>query len=287
MDTATQRDRAAQFRDRHTDSDAGTLVLPNSWDAASTLLFEQAGFEAVGTSSAGIAASMGVPDGEHLSRAEMLAVVERISHTVGVPVSADVEAGYGDSPADVAETVRRTIDAGAVGVNLEDGTDDPAGPLVDVEGHAAKIRAARDAADDAGVPLVINGRTDVFWREAGDEADRVDRAIQRANAYADAGSDCLFVPGVTDAATIEALVDGIDGPLNVLGGPGAPPVPELGDLGVGRVSVGSGPMRATLARLREIAAELRDEGTYDGMAGAIPYGELDDLLVAAQEHRGD
>jgi 2-methylisocitrate lyase-like PEP mutase family enzyme len=287
MDTATQRDRAAQFRDRHTDSDAGTLVLPNSWDAASTLLFEQAGFEAVGTSSAGVAASMGVPDGEHLSRAEMLAVVERISHTVGVPVSADIEAGYGDSPADVSETIRRTIDAGAVGVNLEDGTDDPAGPLDDVEGHAAKIRAARDAADDAGVPLVINGRTDVFWREAGDEADRVDRAIQRANAYADAGSDCLFVPGVTDAATIEALVDGIDGPLNVLGGPGAPPVPELGDLGVGRVSVGSGPMRATLARLREIAAELRDEGTYDGRGAAIPYGDLDVLLVAAQEHRGD
>jgi len=256
MDTDTQRALAETFRDRHTDPEAGPLVLPNSWDAASTIVYEAAGFEAVGTSSAGIAAAMGAPDGEHLTRAEMLAVVDRIAHSVGVPVSADVEAGYGDTPAAIAETVRQTIDAGTVGVNLEDGTDDRDAPLLDTEVHSEKIRAAREAAEEAGIPLVINGRTDVFWRGVGDEADRVDRAVERANEYYHAGSDCLFVPGVSDPETIEALVDGLDGPLNVLGGPGSPPIPELGRLGVARVSVGSGPMRATLGLLREIGAEL-------------------------------
>jgi 2-methylisocitrate lyase-like PEP mutase family enzyme len=283
MDTTTQRDLALTFRDRHTDPD-GPLLLPNAWDCASALVYEAAGLEAIGTSSAGIAAAHGVPDGEHLSRSEMLDAVERIAHSVAVPVSADMEAGYGATPAEFAETVRSTIDAGAVGINLEDGTDEPGGPLVARDHHAATIRAAREAADDAGVPLVINGRTDVFWRAVGDEADRVGRAVERANAYFEAGSDCLFVPGVTDAATIAALVDGLDGPLNVLGGPGAPSLAELADLGVARVSVGSGPMRAALGFLRGVADELRDEGTYDRMGDAIPYADLNELLSASLEH---
>lgn len=278
MDTATQRSRAETFRDRHTDQAARPLVLPNSWDAASTIIYEAAGFPAVGTSSAGIAASLGVRDGEHLSRGEMLRVVERIAHSVAIPVSADIEAGYGDTPEAVAETVRKTIDAGAVGVNLEDGRDDTEAPLVDRDRHAARIQAARETAESAQVPLVINGRTDVFWRGVGDPSDRADRAIERANLYLDAGSDCVFVPGVTDAETIGTLVDGIDGPLNVLGGPGSPPIPELSDLGVARVSVGSGPMRATLGMLQDIGDELRTEGTYDRMTNAIPYADLNEML---------
>jgi 2-methylisocitrate lyase-like PEP mutase family enzyme len=287
MSPDTQRDLAATFRDRHTDASAGPLVLANSWDAASTLMYEAAGFEAVGTSSAGIAASLGVPDGEHLAREEMLAHVDRIAGSVGIPVSADMEAGYGDTPAEVAETVRRTLDAGAVGVNLEDGTDDPAAPLVDTDLHTEKIRAAREAADEADVPLVINGRTDVFWREVGDDADRVERAVERANAYFAAGSDCLFVPGVTDPETIGALVDGLDGPLNVLGGPGCPPIADLAALGVARVSVGSGPMRATLGFLREICDELDEHGTYHSMADGVPYGDLNDLLATSLERQSE
>ena len=285
METATQRDRAQTFRDRHTGTTAGPLILPNSWDAASTIIYEAAGFEAVGTSSAGIAATLGVPDGEVLSRAEMLAVVERIAHSVAIPVSADIEAGYGETTQDVAETVRRTIHAGAVGINLEDGAVDPAAGLVDYERHARRIQAARAAADDADIPVVINGRTDVFWREIGPESERVDRAIERGNAYLDAGSDCVFVPGVTDPTAIEALVDGIDGPLNVLGGPGAPSIPDLETLGVARVSVGSGPMRATLGLLQEISTELRDEGTYTSMEHAVPYSRLYELLAAAPGSR--
>jgi len=243
------------------------------------------GLEAVGTSSAGVAASLGVADGEVLARDEMLAVVERIAHGVAIPVSADVEAGYGDTPDAVRETVALTVEAGAVGVNLEDGTDDPDQPLVPVADHCETVRAAREAAEAAHVPLVVNGRTDVFWRSVGDEHDRVDRAVERANAYADAGSDCLFVPGVTDPDDVAALADGIDGPLNVLGGPGAPSTPELGELGVARVSVGSGPIRATLGHLRDVARELRDDGTYDRMDGAIPYSELNDLLAASLARR--
>lgn len=285
MDHETHCERAETFRAAHAAETDGPLALPNAWDAASALIFEDAGFPAVGTTSAGIAASMGVPDGEHLSRESMLAVVDRVASAVAVPVTADIEAGYGDTPAEVYETVRATIAAGAVGVNLEDGTGDAAAPLADVDDHAAVIRAARDAADDADVPAVVNGRTDVFWLDVGDEADRLERASERANAYAAAGSDCLFVPGVTDPETIGALVDGLDAPLNVLGGPGAPSITTLADLGVARVSVGSGPMRATLGLLSEVAAELRDEGTYETMAGGIPYGEVNELLEIAADRR--
>ena len=283
MNHETQRRLARTFLDAHHESEP--LVLPNAWDAASAIVFGEAGFDAVGTSSAGIAASLGYPDGEAVPREEMLAAIERVAGSVSVPVTADVEAGYGETPEAVAETVRLVVDAGAVGVNLEDGTGDPDEPLDDPDRHAAKIRAARSVADEADLPLVVNGRTDVFWLDVGEPERRLERAIERANAYADAGSDCLFVPGVTDEETIAALADGIDGPLNVLGGPGAPSIATLGGCGVARVSVGSGPMRATLGRLGEMAAELRDSGTYGAMEGAVPYADLHALLVEAVERR--
>jgi len=284
MNHETQLERAEALRALH-HADDGPLVLPNAWDAASAIVFADAGFDAIGTTSAGIAASRGVPDGEVLSRDEMLAVVEGIADAVALPVTADIEAGYGHTPDEVFDTVSAAVDAGAVGVNLEDGTGDPDDPLAPVDDHVAAIRAARDAAEDAGVPVVVNGRTDVFWLGVGDEGDRLDRAVDRANAYADAGSDCLFVPGVSDLETIRALVDRLDAPLNVLGGPGAPPIDALAEAGVARVSVGSGPMRATLGLLGEVAAELRDEGTYESMAGGIPYDDLKAMLEAAAAGR--
>ena len=281
----TQQELARSFRDMHTDRTDGPLVLANAWDAASAIVYGAVGFDAVGTSSAGIAASLGYPDGERLARDEMLAVVERVAESVPLPVSADIEAGYGDDPDAVRESVARTIDAGAVGVNLEDGTGDPDDSLAPRDAHVGRLRAARAAADEADVPLTINGRTDVFWAEVGDEEDRLDRAVGRANAYYEAGSDCLFVPGVGDPDTIEALADRIDGPLNVLGGPGTPSISALGDLGVARVSVGSGPMRATLGYLREIGEELLEEGTYGRMENAVPYDELSDLLADSLARR--
>lgn len=281
MDAATQRERARTFASYH--SSTAPLVLPNAWDAASALVFERTDHRAIGTSSSGIGASFGSPSARRLSLDLMLSVVARIADAVDIPVSADMEAGYGDTPDVVAETVRRTIEAGAVGVNLEDGSGYGSGSIASKEHHENVVRAARQAADETGVPLVINARTDVFWLDIGDEASRLDHALDRANAYIAAGADCVFIPGVSDAETIGQLVDGLDGPLNVLGGPGGPSIGELEKLGVARVSVGSGPMRSTLGHLREIGEELRSTGTYETMAGAIPYAEWNAFLAGAYD----
>ena len=277
-DPNTQREKAAAFRKLH--EGPPILVLANAWDVASARVFEDAGFPAVATSSAGVAWALGYPDGEGISRAEMAEAVRRIAAGVAVPVTADMEAGYGPEPAAVAETVRAVIAAGAVGMNLEDSTRDAAGPLFDFALSVERVRAARAAADAAGVPLVLNARTDVFLAAVGDEGGRLEHAVRRANAYREAGADCLFVPGVRDAATIEALVRQIRGPINILAGPGTPSVPELQRFGVARVSVGGGPARAALAVARRIAQELRGPGTYTAFTqDVLTYQEVNRLMA--------
>ncbi|HEX7252170.1 MAG TPA: isocitrate lyase/phosphoenolpyruvate mutase family protein [Thermoanaerobaculia bacterium] len=274
-------ERAARFRERH--RGPGILVLPNAWDVASARIFEEAGFDAIGTTSAGIANSLGFPDGEEMPFEDGLRVVERIAAALRIPVSADIETGFSEKPEGVAERCRAVLAAGAVGVNLEDGTREPSKPLVDVALHCEKVHAARAAAQDAGVALVINARTDVFLDSVGEPHTRLDEALRRANAYRKAGADCLFVPGVTDAETIRKLVSGIDGPINVLAGPASSPVAELQRLGVARVSLGSGPMRATLGFLRRAAAEIREKGTFGWLEGAMPYADAN-RLVSRTEH---
>ena len=246
------------------------LVIPNAWDATSARIFEDAGFPAVATSSAGIAYSLGYLDGQRISRSEMLAVVSRIAAVVRVPVSADMEAGYGAGPSDVAETVRQLLAAGAVGMNLEDAwLEGGEVELAEIPSQQERIRAARETAQRAGIPLVLNARTDVYWRGLGDPAGRFEAAVARMNAYLDAGADCAFVPGVRDAKLIAELAQGVRGPLNVLGGPGVPSVTELQALGVARVSLGSGPMRTAMGATRHFARELRLCGTYDRMSDAM------------------
>jgi 2-methylisocitrate lyase-like PEP mutase family enzyme len=255
------------------------LVIPNAWDAASARVFEDAGFSAVATSSAGIAYSLGYLDGQRISRAEMAAVVSRLAAVVRVPVSADMEAGYGASPADVAETVRQVLAAGAVGMNLEDAwLEGGQVKLAEISSQQERIRAAREAAQRAGIPLVLNARTDVYLRGLGDPAGRFEAAVARMNAYLDAGADCAFVPGVRDAKLIAELVQRVRGPLNVLASPGAPSVTELQALGVARVSLGAGPMRAALGATRHLARELRLSGTYDRMSDAMPGDEVSRLF---------
>ena len=279
MAADTQRGKAADFRALHHAS--RVLVLPNAWDAASARVFEEAGFPAIGTTSAGIAWSLGRPDGERVGRDEMVEAVGRIAGAVAVPVTADLEGGYGRTAEEVAETVRRAILAGAVGVNLEDGTGDPNMPLKEVGRQAERLLAAREATSSSGVEVVLNARTDVYWLGVGEEDGRLEHAAKRANAYREASADCVFVPGARDAGIIAALAGEIDGPLNVLAGPGVPPVAELGRLGVARLSVGSGPARAALATLRRIAEELLGPGTYAGLLeDAIPYAEADGLFSA-------
>lgn len=259
----------------------GLFILANAWDAASARVFEAAGCVAVGTSSAGVAFSLGCRDGERVSREEMLAAVARIARAVEVPVSADMESGYGDTLEAVAETVQAVIQAGAVGINLEDAAFD--GRLFDLPLQVEKIRAARRAADASGVPFVINARTDVFWHKLGEPRERLPLAIARATAYRQAGADCLFVPGAVELETIRTLVKEIPGPLNVLASPGCPPIAALAEAGVRRVSLGSGPMRAAMGLARRIAEELFGEGTYQALhQGAIPYLEANALF----ERRG-
>lgn len=272
-----QRAHAARFTALH--HSGTTLALPNAWDAASARVFAAAGAQAVGTSSAGIAFSRGYPDGERIPLAEMIDVVRRMVAVVDVPVTVDIEAGYGRTREAVLDTVRAVLDAGAVGVNLEDAPTDRSGELRDVSEQAGLIAAARALADAAGIDLYVNARTDVFWLRLGAPAARLEATLTRLAAYRDAGASGVFVPGVTDVDTIAALVAGAGCPLNVLAGPGCPDIAGMTRLGVARVSVGSGPARAIMALTRRIGADLLEHGRFDAMlADTIPYAEANALF---------
>src|SRR3984893_10227460 len=221
MARATQAELAREFLALH--DGRKTLVLPNAWDVASARIFEEAGFPAVGTSSAGVAYALGYPDGQKISRSEMLAVVHRIAEAVGIPVTADVEAGYGARPEDVAETAREVLSAGAVGMNLEDTVDGKPDLLADLSLQREKIRAVVEASARAGVPLVLNARTDVFLAGIGAPETPHAHSIERLNAYREAGAQCLFAPGVKDNETIAQLVSDVRGPLNILAVAGTAP----------------------------------------------------------------
>ncbi len=273
MASLSQKDKAIQFRQLHHAS--SILVLPNAWDAASANVFEQAGFPAIATTSSGVAASLGYPDGERISRDMMIEVVERMTRVVESPVTVDIEAGYGNTIEEVLQTVKAIIDAGAVGINIEDSTKEQEKALVDVSYQVELIKAIQELALSMDMPLVVNARTDVFLLPTGDATSRFEQAVQRAKAYRQAGADCLFPIGVSDANTIAYLAQAIKGPINILAGPKSPSIPELAQLGVARVSFGSGLMRAALARLRDIARELLEQGTYTSMTeGAISGAEL-------------
>lgn len=282
MNTRTQTDKADEFRKLH--HGPRILVLPNAWDVASARIFEAAGFPAIATTSAGVAAAHGYPDGERISRREMIAAIRRIAHAVAVPVTADIEAGYSNTVDALEETIHAVITTGVVGINLEDGTGRADAPLTDLSLQVARIKAIRQVATTTAVPLVINARTDAYYLEKlGAETSRLDEAVRRANAYRAAGADCLFVIGARQREVIARLVREINGPVNILPGPGCPTIPELEQLGVARVSVGSGPHRATLGLLRQIAAELQGAGTYELIARAgITHAEVNQLLERTQ-----
>jgi len=243
----TQADRARRLRELHAQP---PLVLPNAWDAGSARAIERAGASAIATTSAGVSWAAGVDDAGGLNRTAAIAALRAICAAVSVPVTADLEAGYGDVPA----TVTEAIEAGVVGINLEDSTaqvlDDPAV-------HADRIRAARKAAVAAGIDLVINARTDTYL--FGDGTGTLDRA----KAYADAGADVLFVPGVVDTGTIAELVEASPLPVNVMVGPGAPTVAELTALGVTRISVGPAITTAAYGLASAAAKEMLTSGTYE------------------------
>ncbi|MEM7585147.1 MAG: isocitrate lyase/phosphoenolpyruvate mutase family protein [Acidobacteriota bacterium] len=272
----SQQKRAAALRRLH---QPGPLVLPNAWDATSARLIERAGAQAIATTSAGVSWALGHSDGEGLEREPMVAAIQAIAEAVEIPVTADIESGYGTgTPRDVYETVSAVLEAGAVGINLEDAPGAGDSPLLEPEAQAERLRAARSAAQERNVDLFINARTDVYLRAVGDPEGRADEVMQRAASYLQAGADSVFVPGVADAATIASLVAGIDAPLNVMAGPGSPTVQELAELSVARVSLGPGLTLGAFGWIERVAREVLANGTYDHLGQGLTYPEANEIF---------
>ncbi|MGW4485796.1 isocitrate lyase/PEP mutase family protein [Amycolatopsis sp. NPDC004368] len=269
------QDKAKKFRSLHAEP---MVVLPNAWDAGSAAVIAHAGAPALATTSGGVSWALGRGDGQGLTRAEMVAAVRLITAAAEIPVSADVEGGYGPEPADVAATVAEVIAAGAVGVNLEDsraGTLSLFSPSV----QAARLAAGRAAAVEAGLPdLWINARTDVYLFGIGDPADRFDDVLTRARAYADAGVDSIFVPGLVDLAVLRDLTAASPIPVAVMAGPGAPSVSEFAAVGVRRVTVGTALAQSAYAVALRSTQQLLGDGTYGELGSAMDFGTLNGLF---------
>jgi len=262
MTTSTKR-KATIFRNLNT---RGHLLLPNAWDAASARIFESAGFPAIGTTSAGIAYSRGFHDAQQISKEEMMREVAIIVRAVDIPVTADIEAGYGPDVSDIVETVRAVIDVGAVGINLEDNTHGGLRPLFDITAQAERIGAAKSEGERNGIALTVNARTDVFLLDLGaDENERTAMTIERGHAYIAAGADLVFVPKVSDTCIAQYLSEAFDGRLNLMAMPGTPAANVLFNAGVRRVSLGPIAMLASLGTVHNIAQELRQTGTWSSI----------------------
>ncbi len=259
-----------QFKAMHVNEPP--LILPNAWDAMSAKLLQQCGFQAIGTTSAGIAASLGYTDGEHIPMDEMLDAISRITAAVQVPVSADLEAGYGCTPQSIGQLVEMVAAAGAAGINVEDGAGLNRRELLNADYQASRIAAIRDAVRSLGLPLFINARVDTYWYGIGSEKWRLTETLRRAEAYRQAGADGLFVPGLTDLATIRSLIEGTQLPLNVLAGPSLPSISALAKAGVARVSTGSAPFRAAMTALRDFGNELAQLGTCSALSQETMIG---------------
>jgi 2-methylisocitrate lyase-like PEP mutase family enzyme len=281
MTNPEQRQKAEAFRKLHTEGEV--VLLPNIWDVASARIIEEAGFPAIATSSAGIAFAQGFPDGQKIPRDRMLAVIADIASALNVPVTADVEAGYGSTPEDASRTARQVIEAGAVGMNFEDATGNTEQQLFDLPLQVERIRAIREMGESLGVPLVINARTDVYLLQVGDAVTRYDEALRRLSAFRDAGADCVFVPGIVDLAMIRRFVDDLQCPINILAAPQSPSVAELKRAGVKRISLGSGPMRAALGLLRRLAQELWTDGTYSSLSDAPSHTEMNRIMERTRD----
>lgn len=274
------RERAERFVQLH---GQGCFLLPNAWDVGSARILEAAGFPAVATTSAGVAFSLGRPDHDYfaeqpegrIDRETMLGRIREIADEITVPLSADLEDGYGEAPETVATTISMALAAGAAGGNIEDFTGDRKVPLYDPALAADRIRAARAAVDAGGEPFVLVGRTDALL-----VGGTLDECVRRANAYLAAGADCAFVPGAADAETIGTLVRELDGPLNVVMGltGGTLSLDDLRELGVRRVTVGGSIARAMYRHLLGAARELADRGTFSYADDQLPQSDLNDLF---------
>lgn len=270
---------AQQFRQLN---QQGQFMLANAWDIASARIFAKAGFPALGTTSGGIAYAQGFCDAELIGRDSMMTQIAAIARSVDMPVNADIEAGYGAAPEAVAETIRQVIAAGAVGVNLEDNSHGSSSEaLFAVDAQCARIAAARQAADRAGLPLWINARTDTFLLGLGEDIEtRIAMSIQRGRAYLAAGADMVFIPALADLTIIALLAQAIKGPINIMAMPGAPVAQDLFQAGASRVSLGVCPMLAVMGTMRDIAEEARKTGSWKNMERSFyGFAEAEELFA--------
>jgi len=277
MKPAEQAKQAELFRSKH--RGPRLLLLPNAWDAMSARVFVAAGFDAVATTSGGVAWSLGYADGEHAPWPEVVAATARIVRAAGVPVTADIEAGYGETPDALMRSVAEIIEAGAVGVNLEDGVLRGPAPIRSLSDAADRIRAAREAAKAAAVPIVINARTDLYLRNIGDEASRFAETVERGRAYLAAGADCVYPITLRDPATMGRLVKALVAPININVRAGSPSVAELEALGVARASTASQVALMAMSLTRQIADELRETGRFDKLAPGMTQVDAQRLFT--------
>ncbi len=265
MVSSIQKEKAELFLKFHQDKEI--LVLLNSWDTGSSKLIEACGYKAIATTSMGIAATLGYPDCEVITLSEMIEAITGIVNGVHVPVTVDIEAGYGNNLNEIIDSVKKIIATGIVGINIEDSID-LSPELIDEVEFCERISAIRALSDSLGFHLVINARTDSFYTSSGSTQEKLAESIKRGNKYREAGADCIFVQPVWEKETIATLVKEINAPINILSNPGIgagilpPSVHELQDLGVARLSLGSSLMKATLALIKKVANELSEKGTY-------------------------
>lgn len=257
------------------------LVMPGAYDVLSALLFQQLGFQAIQCTSGGIAAALGYPDGEVMSRDLFVQVTASFAAAVSVPVNADGEKGYGDEE-EVKETVRSLIAAGVAGMNLEDSGGGQSGAprgLVELSQHLRKIKSVIDTKQELGSEFFLNARVDSFHVMTNDPKKALEEAIRRGNAYAEAGGDCIFYLNLHSAETIGTVAKEVKAPVSILAGPQSPNVSELQDLGVARVSYGSGFMKAAITGTKKLAQEILEKGTCSLLKDGVQTPEINALVT--------
>lgn len=272
----THAEKAANLLKLHHGKDNDPLVLVNAWDAASASIVAHCGFPAIATSSAAVANALGYADGQHVPWSEMAEVIRRIAEAVALPVTADIESGFAANTQELEWNIEQVIEAGAVGINLEDVLPGQhQGTLYSLPEQIERIQKVRSLAERLKIHLVINARTDAYWQAGVSPEAALANTVERGRAYLQAGADCVFVPGLKDAKHIGAVVEALRAPVNILAVAGTPSVPELAALGVKRISTGSGAMRAAMGALRSLAEEVRTSGTYKSLLeDAVPYAEM-------------
>jgi len=281
----SQKDKARDFRELH--HGKRILILPNAWDVPSARIFENEGFPAVATSSAGLMVSLGYPDGEVIGRDEFVSAIRRIGRVLSVPLSVDIVAGFGRTTKEVSVTVKAILKAGGVGINIED-FDHATKRLYPVKREVENVKAIRKLGNSVGIPVVINARTDALRFGPGDEEAKFREAVRRAIAYRDAGADCVYPMGLTEAASIGRFVKELDFPTNVMVRKGLPTVVELERLGVARVSFGPSASYAAMGLLKRASREVLERGTYQNLVeGAISFDELNSLATATSNRKAN